>query len=58
MTRDEAVEKCVKAMLKQRGLPDHSWRQYPVKLNQAQEIVACLEALELFKPAEAVLVHN
>jgi hypothetical protein len=50
MTRGEAIEKCVKAMLRQKGQGDHNWQQHPVQLGQAESIIACLEALELFKP--------
>jgi hypothetical protein len=50
MTKDEAVEKCVKAMLKQRGQSEFNWKDNPMQVDQANNIITCLEALELFKP--------
>ena len=51
MTRDKAIEECAKAMLKRRGYTDQSnWQNYPAQHDLAMDIIACLEALELFKP--------
>jgi hypothetical protein len=49
MTRDEAIERCVKATLRRLKQPDHSWRESP-QLEPVEKIIDYLEALELFKP--------
>jgi hypothetical protein len=35
--------------------PDHNWRQHSVQLDQAEGVIACLEALELWKPSGEVV---
>jgi hypothetical protein len=47
MTKDEAVELCVKAMLRRKGYPEDKWQDYPTLRLQAENIVDALEALDL-----------
>jgi hypothetical protein len=50
MTKDEAVEKCTKAMLRLRNIREENWNIQPKDKELATNIVAALEALELWKP--------
>jgi hypothetical protein len=49
MTKDKAVEVCVKAVLKQRGLPVSDWDNYPQQRGMVRDLLTCLEALGLWK---------
>ena len=49
MTKDEAVEKCVRAMLKRQGYNENHWRSSVRDVDLARKIVAALEALNLLK---------
>jgi hypothetical protein len=54
MTKDEAIEKCIKVMVKRQhpASDHHDWRQKvtPRHLDLAENIIACLEALEILRP--------
>jgi hypothetical protein len=50
MNREQAIEACAKALAKRRGYVEESWKQQPKSAELAADIVAALEALELFKP--------
>jgi hypothetical protein len=50
MTKDEAIENCVKAMLKRQGQAEHNWQQHPMQRDLAANIITCLEALGVWKP--------
>ena len=50
MTKDQAIEKCARAMLKRRGLREENWLDQPTQNTLAADIVAALEALELWPP--------
>jgi hypothetical protein len=45
MTRDAAVEKCVKAVLRQKHYAEQNWRDYPVINDLAKDVLAMLEEL-------------
>jgi hypothetical protein len=53
MTKDQAIEKCVRAMLKRRGLREENWLDQPTQNTLAADIVAALEALDLWKEMPA-----
>jgi hypothetical protein len=53
MTKDQAIEKCARAMLKRRGLREENWLDQPTQNTLAADIVAALEALELWPQNEA-----
>ena len=40
MTRDEAIEKCVRAMMKQQGYDDHNWQLRPIEKSLAEKPVS------------------
>jgi hypothetical protein len=46
MTKDEAIEKCAKAILKRLNHPESTWQTTPAK-TFATDLVTCLEALDL-----------
>jgi hypothetical protein len=48
MTKDQAIEKCARAMLRRLGQREENWMQGRQK-DLAADIVAALEALELWK---------
>jgi len=45
MTKQEAVEKVTKALLRDSGYPDHNWREYPKQVEAARQMVVALDAL-------------
>lgn len=47
MTEDEAVEKCTKALLRHRNVPEHVWREAGDSLDFARQMVVCLRELGL-----------
>jgi hypothetical protein len=47
MTRDEAIEKCAKAMARNTGYSEDNWRNIGTIPQRAQELVACLIAFDL-----------
>ena len=49
MTKDEAIEKCTKAMLKTRGIGGQNWREQSKDVEFASKLVPALEALGLLK---------
>jgi hypothetical protein len=49
MTKDEAIEKCAKAMLRLRNIREENWNIQPKEKELAANLVAALEALELLK---------
>jgi hypothetical protein len=50
MNKDQAIEACAKAIAKIHGYKEENWKDSPNFTNRAADIVAALEALELFKP--------
>ena len=46
MTKDQAIEKCARAMLRRLGLREENWLDQPTQNTLAADIVAALEALE------------
>jgi hypothetical protein len=48
MTKDQAIEKCGKAMAKRQGRQENDWRQIPAISELAADLVTSLEALGLF----------
>jgi hypothetical protein len=51
VTKDQAIEKCARAMLKRRGLREENWLDQPTQNTLAADILAALEALGLWKEA-------
>jgi hypothetical protein len=51
MTKDQAIEKCARAILKRRGLREENWLDQPTQNTLAADILAALEALGLWKEA-------
>jgi hypothetical protein len=49
MTRTEAVERCARALLRERGYNESMLDQYPAVMEKAQEIVICLVELGLLR---------
>ncbi|MDB5602340.1 MAG: hypothetical protein JWN71_4384 [Xanthobacteraceae bacterium] len=49
MTRDEAIEKIAKAMLRKRGQPEQSWQSSVYDKDFASNVVTALEALGLWE---------
>jgi hypothetical protein len=49
MTRDQAVEVTVKAILRRHGHREDTWKGCQF-LDQAKDLIAALEALGLFEP--------
>ena len=50
MTKDQAIEKCARAMLKRPGLREENWLNQPTENTLAADIVAALKTLELWPP--------
>jgi hypothetical protein len=50
MTKDDAIEACAKAIIQKRGYRVEQWRDYPVAISTATNLIAALEALGLWKP--------
>ena len=49
MTKDQAVEACVKAMLRRKGYNESHWLDCPHERDLAEDLVVSLEALGLLK---------
>jgi hypothetical protein len=47
MSREEAIEKCVKAIRRQKGYGEHNWQNYPSSHELAKDVLAILEELGL-----------
>ena len=47
MSKDEAIEKCARAIVKRHGYREENWRDQPTQNTLAADIVAALEALKL-----------
>ena len=45
MTKDEAIEKCIKAILRSRGDSEAQWRQSATEKDFAEKLVCCLKEL-------------
>jgi hypothetical protein len=49
MTKDEAIEKVGKALMRRHGPNEDRWRDHPKQKELAEDLVTALEALGLFK---------
>jgi hypothetical protein len=47
VTKEEAVEKCVKAILRSRGDNEAQWKEAATHKDFAEKLVACLKELGL-----------
>ena len=54
MTRDEAIEKCAKALARRHNYPEQTWKDNPTQTGLVENIITCLETLELWKPTSRV----
>jgi hypothetical protein len=54
MSKDEAIEKCARAMAKRRGFREENWNIQPAQKDLAADIVAALDALGLWKETAGV----
>lgn len=45
MKQDEAIEKCIKAILRSRGDSEDHWRQSRTEKDFAEKLVSCLKEL-------------
>jgi hypothetical protein len=49
MTKDEAIKACAKAIARRHGYRDETWKENSHAKDLAEDLVAALEALDLFK---------
>jgi hypothetical protein len=49
MTKQEAIEKCARALVKRHGIREENWTIQPNQAALAADIVAALEALGLLE---------
>jgi hypothetical protein len=54
MSKDEAIEKCARAMAKRRGFREENWNIQPAQKDLAADIVAALDALGLWNETAGV----
>jgi hypothetical protein len=47
MTKEEAVERCTKAILRDLSQPEYAWRESVQNKDFAKKLVACLKELGL-----------
>jgi hypothetical protein len=52
MTKQEAIEKCGKALMRRRGYNEDQWKDQPHSKEFAEELIESLEALGLFKASD------
>jgi hypothetical protein len=50
MTRDQALEACVRAMLRRKNYSEDMWQDSPDRKNIADNIITALEVLGLWRP--------
>ena len=50
MTRDQALEACVRAMLRRKNYSEDMWQDSPDQKNIADNIITVLEVLGLWRP--------
>jgi hypothetical protein len=49
MTKEQAVEKCARALTKRQGYQVNDWKNVPSAIDFANDVIACLEELGLLK---------
>ena len=49
MTKQQAVEKVTRALLRDVGYPDQNWRDYPNYVQTATQLVVALDALSVYR---------
>jgi hypothetical protein len=50
MTRDQALEACVRAMLRRKNYSEDMWQDSPDQKNITDNIITALEVLGLWRP--------
>jgi hypothetical protein len=55
MTRDEAIEKCAKALARRHNYPEQTWKDNPTQTGLVENIITCLEALGVWKSSGDVV---
>jgi hypothetical protein len=47
VTKEQAVEKCARALVRRQGYNEEDWKNVPASIDFAKDVIACLEVLGL-----------